>query len=426
MPGTPTDQPRPLRIACNGYVVAGGGSGTGARHLVLEGLLRRGHEVMFVSKPSFLRPRDLEEAYPNFRYVPVSNRLTDALHERLSRRLPAPGRAATGMLNHRAFGRLVVRAMSREHARQAFDAALWLGLPAFGPVGPRGRRVPAVSRPQGCPGSDARSVRRMAALLRRTEGPARAWTLRRLADWRLGRGLPRHGPRDRLSVASGLSKRLLVEHLGVDPDRVSVHPHPIDLARFAPRPQPPADPGRLRVLWLGRIVPRKRLDLLLAGLDLAVRRGVDVEARVVGGVGFAPGLATLIGEFPHAGRLEYSPDGVPRDRVADLLREYDVLCQPSDEEDFGFSVAEALACGTPALVGQTNGTGEYLCPQSARLADDRPETLAEALAGLGRRKAAGALFDVAATRATAERYFDAERAVDHLESLLRRAAGTTP
>ena len=38
-----------------------------------------------------------------------------------------------------------------------------------------------------------------------------------------------------------------------------------------------------------------------------------------------------------------------------------MLAQPSDEENFGSSVAEAQACGLPVIVGATNGNADYLC-----------------------------------------------------------------
>ena len=51
----------------------------------------------------------------------------------------------------------------------------------------------------------------------------------------------------------------------------------------------PVHPHPAWQLWLGRIVPRKRLDLFLAGSELAIRQGVDLRLTIVGGVGFIPG-----------------------------------------------------------------------------------------------------------------------------------------
>jgi glycosyltransferase involved in cell wall biosynthesis len=105
-----------------------------------------------------------------------------------------------------------------------------------------------------------------------------------------------------------------------------------------------------------------------------------------------------------------------------MLAEVDVMAQPSDDEDFGHSVAEALACGVPAIVGATNGTGDYVCARSIRLADDRPETFASAVVRLAEAKRAGQLEDRAPSRRVAEYWFEPERIGSELESVLRRAA----
>ncbi len=98
-----------------------------------------------------------------------------------------------------------------------------------------------------------------------------------------------------------------------------------------------------------------------------------------------PGYQNLIKAFPFPDRLTWiqSP---PREKVPELLHGQDVLAQPSDEENFGSSVAEAQACGLPVIVGTTNGNADYLCSRDIHLSDDRPETFATALQEIARRR----------------------------------------
>jgi glycosyltransferase involved in cell wall biosynthesis len=102
------------------------------------------------------------------------------------------------------------------------------------------------------------------------------------------------------------------------------------------------------------------------------------------------------------------------------LRRHDVLCQPSDEENFGSSVAEAQACGLPVIVGRTNGNADYLCSRDTHLRDDRPETLAAVFRDYAERKTRGgpAWGDPAESRALAEREFSVERVMVMLEGAL--------
>jgi glycosyltransferase involved in cell wall biosynthesis len=168
---------------------------------------------------------------------------------------------------------------------------------------------------------------------------------------------------------------------------------------------------------LGRFVPRKRLDLFLDGLAFAIRSGCDVEAWVIGQSGFVPNYEKLIEEFPYPDRLWHRPS-IPRAEVPMLLSTVDVMAQPSDEENFGSSVAEALACGLPVIVGKTNGTGDYICQRSVRLEDDRPETFAGAIVKLAEDKRKGILRDVEPSRHVAESHFDVTRVGESLRRVL--------
>ena len=58
--------------------------------------------------------------------------------------------------------------------------------------------------------------------------------------------------------------------------------------------------------------------------------------------------------------------------VPALLREATVLVQTSENENFGSSVAEALACGTPVVVGPSNGTADYIDEHSMIFGDYEP------------------------------------------------------
>ena len=58
----------------------------------------------------------------------------------------------------------------------------------------------------------------------------------------------------------------------------------------------------------------------------------------------------------------------------------DVVVQPSEYEEFGSAVAEALACGVPVVTGPTNGTGEYAPSEgSAKFERYEPSSLADAI-----------------------------------------------
>ena len=402
-----------MRIACYAYIEPGSGSIAALGHLVVRELLRHGHEVHLFSKRSFVNPVDLLEAFDNLHYHHHPNRVSGFIHNGVVRTL-SPLSPLTARLNHRFFSRKVVRAMRAEHDRQAFDATLYIGTACFGRIG----STPTVSWVQGAPGSDARSLDAHADLLRRTEGRVRLALMRLYGAYRMRIAKPDFSQSDIVVVGSEVPRERLIREHGLEPDRVKALPYAIDLSQYQPRVEPPAKDGPLKVLWLGRIVPRKRLDLLLKAAAMAIDSGCDLQLKIVGRFTFAPGLRQLFNEFPHADRLDYI-ESVPREQTPDLLREADLLAQPSDDEDFGSSVAEAMACGTPCIVGHTNGTGDYLDRFSLRLADDRPETLRDALLTFEQRKRDGSLAVPNEIRQQAEAMFDINQLTSRLESLLQ-------
>jgi glycosyltransferase involved in cell wall biosynthesis len=109
----------------------------------------------------------------------------------------------------------------------------------------------------------------------------------------------------------------------------------------------PAGPGTVELLQVGSTIPRKRIDVALA--VLAAVRGPEPRARLVrvGGALTAPlraraaelGVAGAVVELPHLGPPE----------LAAVYRRSALLLQPSEREGFGLPVAEAMACGTPAV-----------------------------------------------------------------------------
>jgi glycosyltransferase involved in cell wall biosynthesis len=405
-----------MKIACTGFVEVQTktGSVAAANALLLRALVERGVEIDFFSKPSFVDPRPAIGELSGFRFVPAVNYISDGLRRRV-KGVPVVG-AVAARNDAENYNRLLVRRIRQEHQRRSYDLCLWMGDYARGSI----PGLPTVSFVQGPPGTDARSVLRRRDEIARVCGRWQTLKWTALARLRLSRlGLPRFHHSDHFIVGSEQSRRTLSQLYGIDSLHVSVMPYPIDLRLFYPDPNAPlSETGTLRVLYLGRIVPRKRLDLFLQGAAIAIARGVDVRSTVVGRVGFVRGYDRLIKSFQFPNRLEWI-QGVPRTEVAELIKRHDVLGQPSEEENFGSSVAEAQACGLPVIVGTTNGNADYLCSRDIHLADDQPKTFARALAEMGRRKRLNQLGNFTVSRRTAEEYFHVDRVVDRLMPVLK-------
>jgi glycosyltransferase involved in cell wall biosynthesis len=403
-----------MRIACTGFLSEKTGSLAGANALLLRALVDRQIEVDFFSKPSFVDPRPIIGNRRGFRFIPTTNYISDTLRRKVHK-VPMVNFLA-GIRDSVSYNRLLVRRIRNEHQHRSYDLCLWMGDYAWGSV----PDLPTVSYAQGPPGTDARSVLERADLVKALAGPLLALRWSALARLRLSRlGLPRFHHSDYFIVGSEQSRRTLHRLYGIDSDRVSVVPYPIDLSLFHPV-QKDADPEVLWVLWLGRIVPRKRLDIFLDGAALAVERGVNLRLTIVGPVGFIRSYERLIKSFQFPDRLQWI-QAMQRTEVPELLRRHDVLAQPSDEENFGSSVAEAQACGLPVIVGASNGNSDYLCSRDIHLEDDKPETFARALAEMSARKVLGQPGSFMESHRVAEEHFHIDRVVDRLIGVLDSA-----
>jgi glycosyltransferase involved in cell wall biosynthesis len=134
---------------------------------------------------------------------------------------------------------------------------------------------------------------------------------------------------------------------------VAVIPNGIDIL-------PPMDKtgdGRRTVLFLGRIHPVKGLDMLLHAWGAVQARFPDWRLRIVGsddGYHGSSGYMSVLKRLAAAlglQRIEFS-GALHGAAKWQAYADSDLFVLPTYSENFGMSIAEALASGTPALVSK--------------------------------------------------------------------------
>jgi glycosyltransferase involved in cell wall biosynthesis len=145
--------------------------------------------------------------------------------------------------------------------------------------------------------------------------------------------------------------------------RVAVVRNGVDVARF--RPGEPDGQGPPTILFVGRVVPEKGADVLVAAAVQLAARGVDFRLRLVGSHGFSATDPLTPYErrlrelaSPLGGTVEFVPF-VDRERVLQEYRSASVFCAPSVwHEPCSLTVPEALACGLPTVASRRGGLPE--------------------------------------------------------------------
>jgi glycosyltransferase involved in cell wall biosynthesis len=156
--------------------------------------------------------------------------------------------------------------------------------------------------------------------------------------------------RTRIVTLSNSSKQEIVGQLGIPHHRVSVTSPGVE-PHFSPQGERSAVP---LVAAVGRLVPVKRLHLLIEALVRLKPDHPDLEA-VIAGEGYDRPL--LESQIRQAGAESWIslPGYLSETELIDLYRRAWLVASTSLREGWGMTVTEAGACGTPAVVSRISG-----------------------------------------------------------------------
>jgi glycosyltransferase involved in cell wall biosynthesis len=146
-------------------------------------------------------------------------------------------------------------------------------------------------------------------------------------------------------TVSDFARRILLEHVKIDPEKISVIPNGNDEAFFKKKMQPQQG----RIIFVGRLEPQKRLDLLLEAFKIFRENVGCAEFHIVGSGPLRPELLNA------SRRIEgvYFHDSVPiekRDELISMLSESWIFASASEFETYGLSISEASSVGLPVVL----------------------------------------------------------------------------
>jgi glycosyltransferase involved in cell wall biosynthesis len=165
--------------------------------------------------------------------------------------------------------------------------------------------------------------------------------------------------------------RTMFLEAGIAPERVVVVPNGIDPDVFSPdrpvEPYPVAARRSFAFLYVGGVLPRKGVDVLLEAYGRAFARGDDVTLvlKLFGTRTFyqLPDGGASLREFaraPRAPHLVVIDDEIGTEDLVRIYRSCDAFVFPYRSEGFGLPMLEAMACGVPVIATAGGAADAFL------------------------------------------------------------------
>lgn len=166
---------------------------------------------------------------------------------------------------------------------------------------------------------------------------------------------------DRVVAVSDYTKRLIVKHYGIQPEKVSIVHNGIDLMEYRTRHEVKKLKeifGKI-VLFVGRLTLQKGPDYFLKAAQKVVQQYPDVTFVIAGSGDAEEQVIQEATKMGLAGRIFFT--GFLRgDDLNKLFQASDLYIMPSVSEPFGIAALEAAANRTPVLVSKQSGVSEVL------------------------------------------------------------------
>ena len=149
-----------------------------------------------------------------------------------------------------------------------------------------------------------------------------------------------------VAISEFTRTRLLNAKFGPPPERVSVIPNGV---HFAAIDAAPPDDLKADIVYVGRLLAHKRVDLLIRAAKRLLISSPGLRVSVVGDGPERASLMALTRTLGVADAVTFL-GFVPETSVYSIFKTSRVLVLPSEREGLGATVLEANSAGTPAVV----------------------------------------------------------------------------
>jgi glycosyltransferase involved in cell wall biosynthesis len=172
-----------------------------------------------------------------------------------------------------------------------------------------------------------------------------------------------------------IEKDYIASRFRISREKMITIPSGIDLKKFR-------DLGYERekntILFVGRLSPVKRLDMLLRAVAKVKKKVPDVKLRIIGrDWGVKNHLIELANRLNIKDNVEFKGE-ITFENLIDQYNRVKAFVLTSKYEALGVTIMEAIGCGTPVVVTRVGGTPDVVC-NAGILCDENEESVAKGI-----------------------------------------------
>ena len=179
--------------------------------------------------------------------------------------------------------------------------------------------------------------------------------------------------------------------------------------------------GRLRLMYLGRLSPKKGIENLLHAIDRLDDSSISLTVYGAGDLAYATSLKELAERLGLLGKSVFFAGHIDGEAKSAAFHTADVCVVPSHTENFCMVVAEALAHGVPVIASRGTPWAEVEKNQCGLWVENSAASLGNAIRTIRSH-------DLAATGLRGRRWMQSEFSWDAIAKdmfQIYRAAGQT-
>jgi glycosyltransferase involved in cell wall biosynthesis len=164
---------------------------------------------------------------------------------------------------------------------------------------------------------------------------------------------------DKVIAVSELTRQIVINRYGVDPDKVVVVHNAVEPVENAEQILPDKGVNEKIVTFLGRITFQKGPEYFVEAAKKVLERDPNVRFVMAGSGDMMNKMIKRVAELRMSSKFHFA-GFLKGDEVVRMFAQSDVYVMPSVSEPFGISPLEAMRSNVPVIISKQSGVSEIL------------------------------------------------------------------